>query len=267
MDIGNYAQWGSLFVAGLALGQPWLINAWENRKRCVDIYETGNVELGFSQFGSTLGLHGTLQSVTGDLFVRKIEVRIKRHGEDHEWVFDWSGFRSTRANLHKLDDAYLELPAGFMLRHVEPFRYNIFFTNAALWRRATEHVNSVATAYWEENTRLFGAALDTDQRIPDSKSINFQAYEAISRIPPFTQAIGSLTESLYWQPGNYTLTFCVYTVRPDRSHTATWELTITEEAFRSLRENSRIMLELECQQNSTLNFEYVPYSSAALTRT
>jgi hypothetical protein len=87
------------------------------------------MELGFSQYGSTLALHSTLQSVSGDLFVRNINLRISRTSEPHVLVFDWSGFRSTRANLHKPDEAHFEILAGFMLRHVEPFSYIIFFTN------------------------------------------------------------------------------------------------------------------------------------------
>lgn len=59
-------------VAILALIQPWIFSLWNRRKvGKLNIYPTGGIELGFSEFGPTLALQGTLACEIKDIFVQR----------------------------------------------------------------------------------------------------------------------------------------------------------------------------------------------------
>lgn len=55
---GFLKLWGALIVAFVALAQPWIITLWRHyfRRGQIDIYETGQIELGYAEFGPTIGL-------------------------------------------------------------------------------------------------------------------------------------------------------------------------------------------------------------------
>ena len=57
--------WGTLIIALFALIQPWIRAIWKKLswQQEVDVFETGSIEIGFSSYGPTVGLQGTLRSV------------------------------------------------------------------------------------------------------------------------------------------------------------------------------------------------------------
>ena len=76
--------WGSLIVAAVALVQPWVIGLWKKffRPGTIDIHETGTIEVGYSGFGPTIGLRGTLRAVHRDQFVRDIQLAVAKLKDD-----------------------------------------------------------------------------------------------------------------------------------------------------------------------------------------
>src|SRR5687767_14744653 len=95
--VGFLKGWGSLVIATAALVQPWLLALWRRRSGTIDVYETGGaVEVGYSGFGPTVGLRGTLRAAHRDQFIRDIRVTIvkKRDGSTH--VFDWLVFKAEK---------------------------------------------------------------------------------------------------------------------------------------------------------------------------
>lgn len=90
--------WGSLIVAVVALAQPWAFAFYRRffRPGQVDIYETGNIEIGFSGFGPTIGLYGTLRALNRESFARSIDLRLVRLKDRAEHRFSWALLRSEK---------------------------------------------------------------------------------------------------------------------------------------------------------------------------
>jgi len=63
-------------VATVALLQIWVIKLYERyfRKPCLDIYPSQNPEIGYSDWGPTVGIFGTLRAPQEDVFVRQISI-------------------------------------------------------------------------------------------------------------------------------------------------------------------------------------------------
>ena len=86
----------SLVIAIIALVQPWLIALWKkfSRNPEIEIYPSGNLEIGYSEYGPTIALHGTLRALHGDVFIKRIRIRVRRVRTNEEHWFAWAAFRS-----------------------------------------------------------------------------------------------------------------------------------------------------------------------------
>ncbi len=132
-------------IALIALGQPWAYWAWRRlvRRGTIGIFDTGTIEVGYSDYGPTLGLQGTLVSRDRELFVRAISLQIIREADNAQHGFDWAAFRSTEILAARPTERSFQLPAGFLLQPSQPFRYNIFFNDAGFQQ---EHVRPTLDA-------------------------------------------------------------------------------------------------------------------------
>jgi hypothetical protein len=90
--------WGSLIIAAVALAQPWVIGLFKKcfKRKRVEIYETGAIEIGLSTFGPTVGLFGTLNAMHGDGVVRNMTLKVVRLKDKAEHDFSWRFFRSPK---------------------------------------------------------------------------------------------------------------------------------------------------------------------------
>jgi len=129
-NVGSFLKsWGTLTVAMIALMQPWLLALYRKffRQAHFDIYETGNIEIGFSNFGPTIGLLGALRGVNRDSFVRGIALILTHYKDKALHNFPWGLFRSDRILVRSRSDTTLQLCSGFMLTQNSPFPYKIQF--------------------------------------------------------------------------------------------------------------------------------------------
>ncbi len=122
------SEYGTLIIATIALIQPWIIFLYKKfwKKGKIDVFPTGTIEVGYSIFGPTIGLNGTLRCLNQDMFISSINLQIVKQKDNSIHLFDWGVFR-TQKLTHKGESAELELPYGFMLNTLSPKRYNIVF--------------------------------------------------------------------------------------------------------------------------------------------
>jgi hypothetical protein len=124
-----FKTWRVEIVAWAALLLPGLRALWRRfvKPGTVEIYNTGTLEVGYSNFGATIGLHGTLRARDRDLFVRSAHLDLIRERDQAHRRLEWGVFRSSRVNLAHPEQMVVELAAGFMLLTSQPFRYNVQF--------------------------------------------------------------------------------------------------------------------------------------------
>src|ERR1700722_4700256 len=96
MDVGNSAQWSAVGISVVALAQPWVIRLYDSNFKpgAIDIYETGQLEIGFSGFGTTIAVNGTLRARDRDQFVRAIQLDLTKQKDGSTHQFEWRMFRS-----------------------------------------------------------------------------------------------------------------------------------------------------------------------------
>src|SRR5262249_19855232 len=146
------------------LAQPWAIAAYKRwfRRGTIDIYETGSIEVGFSYFGPTIFLSGTLRAIHQDMFVRSVSLEVERLNDRSHHAFEWVAFRHPlRVSLTAREDAAVEIVSGFLLTAVQPFRYNVVFADITTMVSVGD-VLTAANTEW--NRLLFESGLYTNSQ-------------------------------------------------------------------------------------------------------
>jgi hypothetical protein len=249
-------KWASLIVAVIALVQVWVIALWRRffRRGSLDIHETGLIEVGFSQFGPTIALLGTLRAINHDQFVRRMRLVITRRRDGARHSFDWESFRGGASS----GQIGFETPASFLVSTAEPQRFNVFFSD-------TETREEVGT--WLQRTSLAWQAKlleDSEQHAedPEDDEARLRAlYEEFQGEEAHVDTYTELTRITYWNAGQYGLVLQVETSRPERRYERRWEFTLTDEDAESLRLNAISTLRVTCgfAEGARFNFAYARY--------
>lgn len=231
-------DYGALTVAGIALLQPWVGYVWRRyfRRGAVRVFETGNIEIGFSAYGPTIGLLGTMRCVQRDLFVQRMQLLVEREKDRARHEFDWVVFRSEK--ISGSEPASLEIPHAFMLTTTLPRPYNIQFHDAV----AQKDMRTVLSALTEAWNTQFQAAAKQDARMlvadpAQAGEIRRALYEQFSQSMEHVKAYAALNRVFYWEPGGYTVSLRITTGDPDRTHVQQWRFVLQDADADALRLN------------------------------
>lgn len=246
----NHGPTLTAIIASIALVQPWILFAWNKffRSGRIDIYETGNIEIGYNSFGPTIGLAGTLKSSHPDFFIPRIQLILVK-GRDHsQHIFEWCLFRSLKMTVGKEEEIALELPCGFMVMQSQPHRYNILFSDQPRLDEMRRIITSGKEAWYRYRS-------DTTHILEDVRT----AYNSFNTSASHVTAYTALDRLIYWNPGNYRLCMIVET-EPGKSFRKNWSFTLSDEDERSLRFNPIVLLQTACDQdNLRYTFAYPRY--------
>jgi hypothetical protein len=253
--------WGTLIVAVLALIQPWVVGVWRRffRQGTIDIHETGTVEVGYSQFGPTIGLYGTLRAIFRDQFVRSMELMVTKQKDSSKHSFEWGVFRAQRFTLGGAQEGSFELPSGFLLTTTQPRRYNIQFFDVATQAEITPHVVTVVRG-WAEVSGKFDLGTGPAQMQAAIQQALANLHVEFSRSEGYVSAYAAIDRLCYWEAGRYSLEMRVNTARPDRTFQRRWFFELSENEVHSIRLNTVKLLQDLCGRvYGQYNFAYAKY--------
>ena len=114
-------------ISFVALLQVWIIALWSRiRKGSVEIYESGNIEIGYSSYGSTVSLTGTLRCLYRDVFIKQVMVVLSRERDNAQCDLAWRAFKPLTISLSGAADQQFGIVSSFPITQALPLRYNIF---------------------------------------------------------------------------------------------------------------------------------------------
>jgi len=228
----------------------------------------GAVEVGYSNFGPTIGLQGTLHGRDREMFVRVISLEVTREADGARHAFEWAMFRSFGFTSARPAEVACQLAAGFMLLPAQPFRYNIFFSDRSFQQEHVQPVIDAIHAAWYQAVQaaLAGAALSNN---PDIAQVQIQhaaeqAYPAFSLQPAHVGGFTTLGQQFYWNPGWYQLSIRIETASPKRAFPKQWRFELTPAQSNTLRGNALKVVQQVCSQYiGDYYFAYAPYRPPA----
>jgi len=146
-----FHEYGALLLALYGVVQVWLIALWKNVLNTgkLNIFETGRLEVGYSNFGPTIALNGTLDTRRKNLFVSNISLSLVKERDQSTHILEWTAFRSSQLRINPTDPVSLELPSGFVVRIDQPHRYHIFFSDRQTSEELSQALIEVRKA-WQD---------------------------------------------------------------------------------------------------------------------
>ena len=259
---GSWRDYVSLAIAAIALAQPWAISAWRRfvRRGRVDIFETGRIEVGYSGYGPTVSLLGTLRAKDRAFFVRSIEVSVERQTDGARHDFEWSAFRSLIVRTRAANAFDVAIPTGLMVTPQQPRPFNIFFSdvrfqrntlNPILDRLRTAWTNAVRTALGAvpnpANPAEFGAHL---------QAVAARVYQTFQMSPDHVTAFTEVNQEFYWTPGPYRLTARVLSEKGNQEFPRSWRFELTAQDTEALRRNAIRIVQEACGQPFLGDYEF-----------
>lgn len=259
---------GPWILASVALVQVWAIGLWRRfRKGEIEIHESGMIEIGYGNYGPSVGLMGTIQAVQKDAFIKAMYVRVTRKRDRAEHIFNWRAMRSPTISLGNPDQPIeFEIPASFLLKPESPKKYNVFFNDDTFVGELNPHVSPVQDQWWDfKETRIaelresHGAGVELMLKGDLAED---ELFKEFSKERPVVDAWGRLDRAFYWDSGEYELELVVVGTRPDREWRFTWGFHLPDADADQLRTNSVGVVRMVCGLKSFFHFAYVPYESA-----
>lgn len=241
--------YGTLIVAIYGVVQVWIIAVWRRffRSGRLEIYPNSSIELGYSGFGPTIGIFGTLRAMHRDIFVNRITIRLTRSRDMAQHQFEWLAFRSNQIPIGPNQGGTVEIASPFMVSQSQPFRFNILLSDAT-HRQEMQPALTRITDAWAEVTRAV-----PDQATPP----NFpQLFQNLVRGGRITADWSSLQRLCYWEAGQYTIDLTVETTHPTRTFRIQRRTTISEAEAERLRNNTLVIVAEICGQFNNYQFVY-----------
>jgi hypothetical protein len=252
-NLRTAANVAAVLVAFAALFRPDIGRFIQRRRASIDVHPAGRVEIGFSTFGPTVGLQGTLQAIHRDAFVARSRVTIERVVDHLRHDFQWAVFR-TQALF--ATGQQTEIAAGFLLSVAAPRRFNIQFHDtetADNFRQSLIALQKLWMDYLKANSIVLSD-------LPGSQIRN--AYTAFSeaKLAEITPLHQTIDRQFYWIPGTYSMRLEVQITRPTKLFAWNYDFTLTQADSDILRLNAIACLLATCNVPDVIfNFAYPTY--------
>jgi len=256
--VGNMKYWRietwSLIVAAVALMQPWIVSWLKVGK--VEIYETGLPEIGYSSYGATIGLYGTLRSHERDLFIRSADLEVTRLSDNSSRKFDWIAFRPLTTIVGRvLSELEVTLPSGFMLLTSQPHQYNIMFSDPVL-REEIQTILRIVQDKWLATLKASSTISELVSKPQEPEKLRIllaqaaqPVFSAFARTPDYASAESALRSLAFWDQGTYKITLRVQIATPDRAYKKSWIIELSEADKEGLALNSSKILQELCTES------------------
>jgi hypothetical protein len=225
----------------------------------VAFHRTGTIEVGYSGYGPTIGLTGTLQATGRDQFVTSMKVNVTIKTDGAQQSFEWLVLRpytfSLSSNQPPGSDVILEMPSSFLIPQNQPHKFNTLFAETRLQVDIQRHLLDLRES-WQafildtgSNAALLEGGIESAVEGFRNSSTKFsETYTEIDRLFP-------------WTPGSYTLSLRLTT---DRELDVTYKtaFTVSEAESKRLRLNTYLVARAALvNEDRTFDFVYAQYQS------
>lgn len=255
---------GPWVISVIALAQVWALALYRRfRKPVIEIYESQNIEVGFSQFGPTIGLMGTLRTIHRDAFIEGIDLVVHRKKDGASHQFHWRAFRSNTIAVNPDQQPPIEMAASFMLTPDRPLKFNIFFVEDRFIAELSPVASAMVAKYFdfrmEQAAELKEAVGDDYTNLLSHPLFEENVYDGFSKEPGCIDTYTAFDRAFYWDAGSYDIDIVVHSSAPDLTVTKRKSFTLSEDDASALRLNIIAVMRQLCGLNAHLSFANPEY--------
>lgn len=243
-----------LLVAVAALLRPEFTKFIQTQRSNVELFFSARTEVGFSDFGPTFAVIGTLRASGCDQMIRRISLTIVRISDNATHEFDWSIFR--RINYLQQQNSELEVASAFLVPVSQPRKINILFNDETTQDSFKEQLLGLRNQF-RNHCQAESIMIDPSNQV-EFNHIVHQFFEAPDK--PHMPAYNKISKDFYWEPGKYSVNVLVETQSPSKSFIFRRRFSLSDEESELLRLNAVMLLDAACfVQPVNYNFAHVKW--------
>lgn len=244
------AQWAVAIISLLALVRPELEALYKRFVTEVVLHPRDRLEIGFSGYGPSVGITGSIQSVSNDSLIRDINLKLVRLSDNKTHRFSL-GFSRIRKITQQGETAEAELATAFTIKRGESRSIDFMFLDSSTQKRFDPELVTLREA-WQNASIADGHIADLIKSNEVLSAVNeFQNEQA----PIVDQSFKALERAFYWEAGKYNLSLNIITSNPEKAHTFSCNFEIGDKESETLMNNfTKIMLSLT--GFPAISFEY-----------
>jgi len=197
-------------------------------------YVSSVIEVGFTQYGPTLVISGTLTTTSKVMFIQEISVILERKRDGSRHLLNWFAFLPHSYNFQGLKGIDLKMAAKFMVTP-EPYKYHIVFSDQDRYA----YIKPVLTTIKEEWGKILQDHPHQNQE---------ELFAAFLQEPVAITSLKELQKMSYWETGEYDVIINVATVKPKQDFQVKKSFRMTEDDIRGLKHNPVIIAADLCKQ-------------------
>lgn len=225
------------------------------------IYPAGAIEIGFSDFGPTVTLFGTLQTTRKDAFVTEIRTTVQHVESDTTHALTWRVFKPYTFGLHpNRDTIQFEPVSAFLLQVAAPFKYNTIFVDDEFVAAQLGQAEAVVDSWGEYQESAAADQPHAAGALVNTATTASTPFEVFYRQPQIQQIAHHWQEQMYWQAGTYQLTIHV-DYGPETVQSSTYRFTLTAEDIATLQDNAKLIIANLVDQSVRYKRIQVEYSA------
>lgn len=233
----------STIVGVLALFRPELMQLVRRARNRIELFPLPRIEVGFSNFGPTIGIGGTIRSIPSDQFIRGMSIKLVRKRDSLTHTFDWAVFRSVGVLPSDVKD--IRVAMGFKIAGGDAMPINIQFFDNDSRSRIEEQLLRLHNAWLEylNSKHIVASSLD-----PQSMQSTFADFRSGKEGPVPEQVHSAIDRILYWDEGDYRATIDIMTWDPDKTFSFSGEFSLSKPETESMKLNTVPCILIACNQ-------------------
>lgn len=220
------------------------INVWRNFiiKPRLNNSISPIAEVGYSHYGPTFAIAGTLTALNAVILIYNICVEITNIDKKSSHFMDWFAFRSIQHTMGNFSELDLTMTSKFTITPEKAHKYNILFIDNGRFSEMKPLLKAIKST-WAEY--LVAAAKDNKPIHPGKLFSEFQQLKLIA------DAATRLETITYWEPGHYQAKIRITAENPKQLFDITQSFFLTPADAQTLTNNTSKIIANICQQPQT----------------
>lgn len=238
----------TITIAIIALAQPWLIGLYGRffKQSQLDFYPTGRLEIGFSTYGPTVCIYGTLRCEHADAFIVNMQLQVQNQDNKATSLMQWLAFRKHTFNIQASStDSQIELPSSFKMIVGTTRTFGVVYHDTNIRDRLADQLDPRQedwTSYVSRNSTEAAKLISEDTTV-NHDSLILDILEEWYLTEEGTQAAIRNTEiECYWREGIYSATLNVLLGTHKVKTVSLFTFELSRDDIESLRSNSAVLV-------------------------
>lgn len=197
-------------------------------------------EVGYTQYGPTIGIAGTITAVGHAALVDNICVVLSKEKKEEPRFLDWFAFRPPHIVMGVSTEIDCRPPAKFTIAPDQAHPCNVLFSDNVRYSEMNPVIKAVKGEWEKAKTRAARVA---------GPDFNDQGlFAEFSKLKLVADAVGYFKKMSYWAEGNYNIRFKVTTENPKQIFDIPASFAMTSGDADQLSGNAAVIIADLCKQ-------------------